>query len=635
MDNVPPADGERGLRWMQRLSVQLVLVIIVTVFVSFLFLGGITAARTRAIMAERELYYLATLSSTYSLHLSQQVDKTRSIVNAYSFDVSLREALVGGSTRQAFFLLGYAREASAYLEDIVLADPSGTVLVSGSLRMEGEDISPYPAFTQSVDTAGSSIGTVARASRAGAPSIGISAPIIADGEVIGALVGIFNLERFGIDFLTSSLPGDLSQVFVIDAEGKYVIHPDRRLIMQAVEPSLLERLVSDGSGRRSEGNFIAGGRYFAVQPTAIIPWYLGVSLDSQAVSRPIARILRISLAIAFLVAAALTFVLYYHLRRLIVKPVQSLRSRVEAFDRDLSPIRREFSRRNELQLLEQQLVLMSSDIAERNQRISAMYRQLLQAEKLASLGSLVAGLSHEMNTPLGNAVTLVSNCREKIRDFARLASDNALTRSEFSGFVDYLSDAVGHVNLNINRAAGLVRDLKQVAVDQGSMRRRKFDLRVVADEVISTISHKVKRRPIAILNELNRDILIDSYPGPLEQVLTNLLSNSLNHGFDEDEAGEIRIAGRLENGRVFLEYRDNGRGIDRDLAEKVFDPFYTTKMGQGGTGLGLFLVQNIIRGVFNGDIRVESAVGEGVLFSFDFPAEPPEKPRENLDFLSI
>jgi signal transduction histidine kinase len=295
----------------------------------------------------------------------------------------------------------------------------------------------------------------------------------------------------------------------------------------------------------------------------------------------------------------------------------------------------EFRRNNELRLLEQQLALMSSDITERNQRIATMYNQLLQAEKLASLGGLVAGLSHEMNTPLGNAVTLVSNCREKIGEFETRLEENTLTRNELNRFVEYVGEAVDHVSLNVKRAADLVRDLKQVAVDQGSMRRRDFDLREVTDEVISTIRHRVKRRPISIINDVDEHIALNSYPGPLEQLLTNLISNSLIHGYDENEAGEIRIRGALSDGMVKIEYSDDGHGIPAPALGKIFDPFFTSKMGQGGTGLGLFLVQNIVRGVYRGQIRVKSALGQRVRFFIEFPEVPPEKPRETLDFLSI
>jgi signal transduction histidine kinase len=640
--NIAPGPQESvRLSWFRQLDSQLVIVIASTVLISFIVLGGVISARTRSSMLGRELNYLSTLSSTYAQHLSQQVDKTRSIVNAYSFDNNLREALLEGDTRQSFFLLGYAREASAYLEDIVLADLDGEVLVSGSLRMEGESIANYPAFSLAVESGSSAIGTVASVSRAQAPSIGIAAPIIQDGRVIGALLGVFNLERFGIDFLTSSLPGDLYEVFVVDESGSYVIHPRRGLILQPVEEGLYEQI----SRRSGEGEsrvfgpgtrtFRTGDRYFAIAGTTILPWYLGVSVDQSSLGGPLNRILLASMFIALMFALGLAFILYYYLRALIVTPVLSLRERVAHFDGTGNAIKPEFRRNNELRLLEQQLALMSSDITERNQRIATMYNQLLQAEKLASLGGLVAGLSHEMNTPLGNAVTLVSNCREKIGEFETRLEENTLTRNELNRFVEYAGEAVDHVSLNVKRAADLVRDLKQVAVDQGSMRRRDFDLREVTDEVISTIRHRVKRRPISIINDVDEHIALNSYPGPLEQLLTNLISNSLIHGYDENEAGEIRIRGALSDGMVKIEYTDDGHGIPAPALGKIFDPFFTSKMGQGGTGLGLFLVQNIVRGVYRGQIRVKSALGQGVSFFIEFPEVPPEKPRETLDFLSI
>ncbi len=632
MSSEPPKPGGATLAWHQRLNYQLATVISAMVFLSLLILGSVSAGLTQEALLSREFYYLSSLSQTYALHLSQQIDKTRAIVNAYSYDSSLRDALIDEDTRQAFFLLGFAREASAYLEDIVLVRPDGRVLVSGSLRMEGERIDEYPSFLASLESGRSSIGTAAVLSRGLAPSIGISAPVILDGEVIGVLLGVFNLERFGIDVLTSSLTRDQAEVFVIDESRQYVVHPNRRRLLQAVEEEISATL-PEASGK----TLLMDGerRISALEPVSVLPWYLGVHLDARSVKQPIRRIIIVFFVLSLIIAISLSMSLFYYLRRLIVSPILSMRDRVAEFDRKLEPIVPRLERRNELQLLERQLSLMSSDIAERNRKISAIYRQLLRSEKLASLGALVAGLSHEMNTPLGNAVTLVSNCSQTITDFRDRVGSQNLTRTELDNFIGYIEEAVVHVQLNINRAAGLVRDLKQVAVDQGSMRRREFDLREVTEEVIHTIFHMVKNRPIEITNSVEGDIKLNNYPGPLEQVITNLISNSLAHGFGPEDSGEIQISGKKNGGMVYLEYSDDGIGIPEDLRERVFEPFYSSKIGQGGTGLGLFLVQNIVSGVFNGHIILEAAQPRGVRILIEFPAEPPESPRETLDFLSL
>lgn len=253
--------------------------------------------------------------------------------------------------------------------------------------------------------------------------------------------------------------------------------------------------------------------------------------------------------------------------------------------------------------------------------------QLVQSEKLASLGSLVAGVAHELNSPLGNSLMVASAMAARVDEFARLLGDGALRKQVLLDFVDYCRNAAALLQRNSQRAADLIGNFKAVAVDQTSMRRRRFDLRQAIDEVLSALQPKLKHTGHRVEVDVPTGIELESYPGPIEQIIANLVSNSLLHGFDGVAAGSIRIAAAATaDGLVVLRYADNGVGIGAGDARKVFDPFFTTKLGSGGSGLGLYIVYNLTTGVLGGSVELSSTPGQGVRFEFRLPMVAPENP---------
>lgn len=260
-------------------------------------------------------------------------------------------------------------------------------------------------------------------------------------------------------------------------------------------------------------------------------------------------------------------------------------------------------------------------------KLETATNQLVQSEKLASLGSLVAGVAHELNTPLGNSLMVASAMAGRIDEFAQLLADGALRKQALLDFVEYCRNAATLLQRNSQRAAGLIGNFKEVAVDQTSMRRRSFDLRQAIDEVLSTLEPKLKHTAHRLEVDVPTGIVLESYPGPIEQIIANLLANSLLHGFDGIAAGTIRIgAEETADGQVALRYADDGVGINTADAKKVFDPFFTTKLGSGGSGLGLYIVYNLTTAVLGGSIKLSTAPGRGVLFELLLPRVAPDNP---------
>ncbi|MBB3266546.1 PAS domain S-box-containing protein [Azospirillum sp. OGB3] len=249
---------------------------------------------------------------------------------------------------------------------------------------------------------------------------------------------------------------------------------------------------------------------------------------------------------------------------------------------------------------------------------------LIQSEKMAALGSLVAGVAHEINTPIGIALTGASLVAERTRLIRRDFEAGTLRRPDFADFLDTAGEAAQLMLLNIDRAAQLIQSFKQIAVDQASEERRVFDLRDYIDEVLRSLGVRIKRAAHGVEVDCPADLLIDGYPGALSQVLTNLVMNSIIHGYAPGQHGTLRVAVRSVGAdEVELVYADDGRGIPPALHGKVFEPFFTTSRGAGGSGLGLNIVYNIATRKLKGRIALDSAPGRGTAFTLRFPRVAP------------
>ena len=253
---------------------------------------------------------------------------------------------------------------------------------------------------------------------------------------------------------------------------------------------------------------------------------------------------------------------------------------------------------------------------------------LLRAEKLAALGQVVAGIAHEVNTPVGSSLTVASALAEKLGDF-RGALKSGLRRSTLDRFVAEVDEACQLMLTGLQRAAGQIARFKQVAADQTSSQRREFDLRETVEEVLSVLRPGIRRTAIRLQVCIPSGIVMDSYPGPLGGVITNLFTNAINHAFAETNEGELVLQGaRRDDDWIELTVSDDGLGIAEEHKARIFDPFFTTKLGRGGTGLGLNLVYTTITTVLGGHIAVESELGQGTRFTIAIPRVAPQPSTE-------
>jgi len=265
-------------------------------------------------------------------------------------------------------------------------------------------------------------------------------------------------------------------------------------------------------------------------------------------------------------------------------------------------------------------------VAERTAELRRAMMQLVQSEKLAALGHLVAGVAHELNTPLGNTRLIASLLATQLREFAAAFATSTLRRSQMDEFLSRGREAVDLLERNSARAADLIGHFKQVAVDQSSARRRSFVLHQIVEEMLVTLRLTFKHTQHRIEVDIPDGLAMDSYPGPLEQVIANLVANSLTHGFVGIDQGRIELhAQALGEKQVLFRYLDNGVGIAADILNRIFEPFFTTRLGQGGSGLGLYIVYNLVTGVLGGTIEVASSPACGASFTLTLPLTAPER----------
>jgi PAS domain S-box-containing protein len=273
--------------------------------------------------------------------------------------------------------------------------------------------------------------------------------------------------------------------------------------------------------------------------------------------------------------------------------------------------------------LEERVKERTQELSGALDRLTATQSELVRAEKMSALGSLVAGIAHELNTPIGNSLTVASTLQDHTNTFTSEMA-KGLTRSRLDEFVGNIRQGAGILMRGLHQAAELVASFKQVAVDQTSLNRRRFALNDMVHEILLTLGPGLRKTTHTVQQLVPENITLESYPGPLGQVITNLVNNAVIHAFDGRENGRITITAEMKDPAwVELTVKDDGAGIAQAHIAKVFDPFFTTKLGQGGSGLGLNIVYNLITKSLGGTVRVVSEPGKGAAFILLLPLFAP------------
>jgi signal transduction histidine kinase len=276
------------------------------------------------------------------------------------------------------------------------------------------------------------------------------------------------------------------------------------------------------------------------------------------------------------------------------------------------------------QTLEEKVAERTAELNQSLDTIKKTRDQLVQSEKMAALGSLVAGVAHEVNTPIGVAVSAASHLEDMTSAFVNQMESNQVKRSDLNQYTKTAATASNLILKNLSTAVKIVQGFKQVAVDQTSGERREFRLKAYIEDVLLSLQPKLKKTKHTIRVDCPDDLLLNSFPGAFSQIISNLVMNSLLHGFEGIETGEIIFEVRQENTDILFIYKDNGKGVTDQTLGRIFDPFFTTKRSQGGSGLGMHIVHNLATRTLGGTITCESQPDCGIILTIQIPMTEKE-----------
>jgi signal transduction histidine kinase len=281
---------------------------------------------------------------------------------------------------------------------------------------------------------------------------------------------------------------------------------------------------------------------------------------------------------------------------------------------------RELRQENEnRQYIEDELRKKNSELANSMGNLQLAKDQLVESERMASLGGLVAGITHDVNTPLGVGVTAASFLQERLNNLKTSFEEKSLTTKNMENFINEAEQTANLLLTNLNRASELIASFKQVAVDQTSETEREINLNDYIRDIIKSLKPSFKHNNHEIVVNCPEDLYIRCAPGAIAQIVTNMIVNSLVHGFEDTNDGKITLDVSTDNNTIEMRYRDNGKGLSNDDLDKLFDAFFTTKRGEGGSGLGTHIMYNLVTQSLSGHIEAQSKPGDGLQYTIRFP----------------
>lgn len=342
---------------------------------------------------------------------------------------------------------------------------------------------------------------------------------------------------------------------------------------------------------------------------------LDTSDNATLIQNRVQIIVVVGLSITVLLLIALAIII----RKLLLHPLMKLREAALSVKQGSAYKEITLNASQEINVVASAFNDMVNNLEGRYQDLQQAMKQLVESEKMVALGNLVAGVSHEINTPIGIGVTAASFMDEKSKNFQVLFQENNMKKSDLEEYLKTVRDTTGMIRTNLQRASELIRSFKQVAVDRSVEMKRKFNIKDYIQEVLVSLQPNLKKTKHQVTVKGEPGIEIFSDPGALSQIITNLLMNSLIHAYGPDDEGHISIAMAKQHNDLIIQYSDDGRGMPEEVVEQIFNPFFTTNRGGGGTGLGMHIVYNLVTQSLGGTIRCESKAGTGTTFIIQIP----------------
>lgn len=422
---------------------------------------------------------------------------------------------------------------------------------------------------------------------------------------------------------------NLDQQFVSSYLNQYAQNPYIVCIELISDANLQERAPENCQHPDNDGNLHSEPIIFEGQYIGLVISSFNVELDNERLE--FILLSRIPVALVALISIFLVF--FFVFRRWVVRPISAIMESIDTFqnqgihtpvdwnsDDEIGKLVATFNTAQEQQMEHEQVLTKAKEAAEQAlNHLKEAQSQLVESEKMASLGSLVAGISHEINTPLGVARTSSSHVQDALIKLEKTFNEGALTKNDMQSFIEISKDGLNLMTSNLMRANELMTSFKQVSADQSHDEIRPFNLYEYLQETLYTLKPNLKRYNISVVVDCDKQFVISSLPGAFSQIITNLIMNSLNHAYEPEDQGSIHIQVINHDDNFTLIYQDDGKGMSDDTRKRIFDPFFTTKRGSGGTGLGMHIIYNLITHKLHGTIEVKSQIDNGCQFTMKLP----------------
>lgn len=337
---------------------------------------------------------------------------------------------------------------------------------------------------------------------------------------------------------------------------------------------------------------------------------------------------KLILIVGISIAIILSVLIWLILRKIVIRPLSKLREAAVIVKQGGELPMLQFQTSPEIMEVSEAFNDMVKNLEERYQELQQALNtlqitqdQLVQSEKMGALGNLVAGVSHEINTPIGIGVTAITYLDQKTKNFRSLYETGKMKKSDLEQFLSVIGETNAMVQSNLERASSLVRSFKQISVDQSVEVKRSFHLKDYLEGIIASLKPSLKKTRLRVDVFCDDRLNLYTYPGALSQIITNLVMNSLNHAYSLEEEGSLCLRVTDQDDQILLAYSDDGKGMTHAVLDQIFEPFFTTSRGKGGTGLGMNIVYNLVTQSLNGTIQCFSTLGQGSLFIITIPKE--------------